>query len=81
MVMDSLLQATKCRKTEYFSHITRNRKYNLLELLHKGKTEGRLRESDVEKKSWMDVINEWSGCLAIKIKECSTEHQHPGDQI
>lgn len=55
-----LLRTIKKRKTAYLGHIIRNEKYQVLQLIMKGKIEGR-RGRGRKRKSWLKNIREWLG--------------------
>lgn len=55
-----LLTTVKCRKTSYLGHILRGDKYRLLQLILKGKIEGR-RGIGRKQQSWLRNIRDWTG--------------------
>lgn len=55
-----LLSAVKCRKVAYLGHVLRGEKYRLLQLIMKGKVEGR-RGIGRKRMSWLKNIREWTG--------------------
>lgn len=55
-----LLTIIKRRKTAYFGHILRNKKYKLLQLIMKGKIEGK-RGVGRKRISWLRNIKNWTG--------------------
>lgn len=56
----ALITTIKCRKIAYLGHILRGEKYYLLQLIIKGKIEGRHRIGR-RQMSWMRNIREWTG--------------------
>ncbi|XP_025996276.1 uncharacterized protein LOC113005231 [Solenopsis invicta] len=55
-----LLVTVKCKKIEYLGHVLRGEKYRLLQLILKGRIEGR-RGIGREKLSWLRNIRAWTG--------------------
>lgn len=55
-----LLHTVKCKKTSYLGHILRNDKYYILQLIIKGKIEGK-RSIGRKKLSWLRNIRNWTG--------------------
>ena len=59
-----LLNSVKCRKIPYHVHILRGSKYRLLQLILKGKIEGR-RGLGRKQQSWLRNIREWTGKRSV----------------
>lgn len=55
-----LLTTIKCRKISYLGHVLRGEEYRLLQLILKGKIEGR-RGVGRRQMSWLRNIRQWTG--------------------
>ena len=60
-----LFTTIKLRKTSYFGHIMRGKKYVILQLVIEGKIEGR-RGVGRKKLSWLRNIREWTGMRGVE---------------
>ena len=60
-----LFHVVKKRKTAYLGHIMRNEKYRFLQLMIKGKIEGK-RGIGRKKMSWLRNIRQWTGLRDIQ---------------
>lgn len=61
-----LLLTLKERKIEYFGHVMRGNKYEILRLIIEGKIQGK-RSVGRRKNSWLKDIRRWLGCKSIDI--------------
>ena len=69
-----LLNTVKCRKISYLDHILRGRKYRLLQLILKGKIEGR-RGPMRTQQSWLRNIMKWTGMRSVEELFCAAENR------
>lgn len=53
-----VIKVLKCRKSQYFGHILRGEKYQLLQLIIKGKVCGK-RSRVRPRTSWLQNLREW----------------------
>ena len=55
-----ILYTIKKRKLEYFGHISRNTKYEMLQIIMQGKVDGR-RGPERWRTSWLMILRQWYG--------------------
>lgn len=60
-----LLTTVKCRKLAYLGHVLRGNRYRMLQLIMKGKIEGR-RGVGRKQISWLKNIRDWTGIHSVE---------------
>ncbi|CAG9838969.1 unnamed protein product [Diabrotica balteata] len=66
-----LMLIIKERKTQYFGHIIRNQKYELLQLIIEGKVSSK-REPGRRRNSWLKNLRQWTNMTFIELFRAAT---------
>lgn len=75
-----LFKTVKFRKTSYFGHIMTGEKYSILQLIIKGKIEGR-RGVGRKQLSWLRNIGEWTGVRRVEDLFRSTQDRESFSRV